>query len=112
MLRNVTSSSRNARPSTNANTNGRREFMRSLKSFEPAVMPVTLAVVPGTRSIVAGMVLSRRVASAASDVSSVPLPGSGMLTIATSLLGETIVLTGPEALGGQLLDALLSLRAW
>ena len=33
--RNVTSSSRNARPSTNANTIGRCDFMRSLKSLGP-----------------------------------------------------------------------------
>ncbi len=39
--RNVISSSRNARLSTKPNTIGQRDFMRSLKSLEPAVMPVT-----------------------------------------------------------------------
>ena len=97
MLRKVTSSSRNARPRTNANTNGRRLSILSLKSFEPAVMPVTLVSVPATLPIVAGIVVSRSVTSAASERSSVPLPGSGRETIATGLSGLTVVLVGPRA---------------
>ena len=56
MLRNVTSSRMNARPRTNANTSGRRDASLSLKSFEPAVIPVTLVSVPLTLPIVAGIV--------------------------------------------------------
>lgn len=41
--RTVSSSSRNAMPSTNANTNGRCEFIAELKSAVPAVSPVTPA---------------------------------------------------------------------
>ena len=33
----------NASERTNANTIGARDFIRSLKSFDPAVMPVTCA---------------------------------------------------------------------
>ena len=69
----------------------------SLKSFEPAVMPVTLVSVPETLPIVAGIVVSRSLTSAASEVSSVPLPGSGSETIATCLSGLTRTLVGPVA---------------
>ena len=53
--RNVTSSSRNARPSTNTKTSGAWAFIESLKSMDCAVQPVTCTVTPGTRPIVAGI---------------------------------------------------------
>ena len=88
--RNVTSSSTNASPSTNANTIGRRDLIVSLKSFEPAVMPVTLTSAPGTAPIVCGTTSSRSAASAASDFASVPSPASGMSTIARSWRGLVV----------------------
>ena len=39
--RNVISSRMKASDSTNPNTIGQRDFMRSLKSLDPAVVPVT-----------------------------------------------------------------------
>src|SRR5919112_2567686 len=44
--RNVTRSSRNATEKTNANTSQIREAIRSLKSTEPAVKPVTPTTLP------------------------------------------------------------------
>ena len=92
----MTSRSRNARPSTKANTIGRWAVIESLKSFEPAVMPVTSASTPPTLPIVAGMTSSRSVASAAFDVSSVPLPCIGMDTTSTVLSGLVLVVTGSD----------------
>jgi hypothetical protein len=94
--RNVTSRSRNARPSTNANTIGRCDVIESLKSFEPAVMPVTLASTPLTRSIVVGSTSSRSFASAAFEVASVPLPCIGIDTTSTVLSGLMLVVTGSD----------------
>ena len=68
--------------------------MVSLKSFEPAVMPVTLTSVPRTPAIVAGTTRSRSVASAASDSASVPSPASGMSTISRLPRGFVVVLIG------------------
>jgi uncharacterized membrane protein YdfJ with MMPL/SSD domain len=48
----VTSSCRNESASKIAITTGRRDAILSLKSFEPAVIPVSLTSVPGTRSMV------------------------------------------------------------
>ena len=62
--RNVISSSRNASPSTNANTSGRCVRIRSLKSRLPAVSPPTATSTPGTSPIVAGMISLRSRASA------------------------------------------------
>ena len=93
----------NASPSTNANTIGRRAFMTSLKSFEPAVMPVTLTSVPLTFPIVCGMTSSRSLASAASERASVPSPASGMSTCASVWSGFVVTVTGwpkPFVLGG------------
>ena len=53
--RNVTSRRMNARPRTNANTIGRCDLIVSLKSFEPAVMPVTSVRTPRTRPSVCGI---------------------------------------------------------
>src|SRR5918994_2001623 len=49
--RNVTSRRANAIANTNANTTGTRSCISWLKSSDPAVNPVTLVCVPGTRSI-------------------------------------------------------------
>ena len=46
--RNVTSSRMNASVSTNANTIGRFDFITSLKSFDPAVKPVTATSAPSS----------------------------------------------------------------
>ena len=62
--RNVSSSSTNARPSTNANTNGSRDFMRSLKSCVPAVTPVTAYSASGSVSATGGITWLRSVSSA------------------------------------------------
>ena len=70
--------------------------MASLKSFEPAVRPVTSAWVPSTLAIVVGMTVSRRVASASSDFASVPSPCIGIDTTAASLPGLTWVVTGSD----------------
>ena len=78
--RNVSRSSRNARPSTNANTSGAWDFIASLKSREPAVIPDVLTVTPGTLAIVFGITSPRSVSSARLEMSSVPLPSSGMAT--------------------------------
>ena len=53
--RNVTSSRMNASVRTNANTIGRCDLIASLKSFEPAVKPVTLTSASGSRPTVAGI---------------------------------------------------------
>ena len=82
--RKVTSSSRNASASTNTKTHGARAFMRSLKSLDIAVLPVTDAFTPGSRSSVAGRTCSRRAASARLDVASVPLPATAIVTTPTA----------------------------
>ena len=66
----------------------------SLKSFEPAVMPVTLTSAPLTLPIVCGTTSSRSVASAASERASVPSPASGMSTIASVWSGFVVTVTG------------------
>ncbi len=68
----------------------------SLKSLLPAAAPVTSTLVPGTRSIVAGMTSSR---SALSDVVASrlsPPPCSGMLTTASVCAGLTRTSTGSD----------------
>ena len=62
--RKATSMSRNASPSTNANTSGALPRTASLKSFEPAVSPVTPASTPSIPPTVAGTISFRSVASA------------------------------------------------
>ena len=76
--RKVTSSSTNASPSTNANTNGARDFIVLLKSSVCPATPVVWVVMPGMRPIVAGITLLRSSSSASSDVASTPVPASGI----------------------------------
>ncbi len=77
--RNVTSSSRNASPNTNAKISGSRFSRLVRKSSELAASPVTLTVAPSTAPTVAGTMSSRSLFSASSDAWSVPLPIVGML---------------------------------
>jgi hypothetical protein len=70
--------------------------MASLKSFEPAVMPVTSDCVPSTLAIVVGITSSRRVASAVSDLTSVPSPCIGIEITSARLFGLIWVVTGSD----------------
>ena len=92
--RNVTSSRMNASVSTNANTSGRCDFITSLKSFDPAVKPVTATSAPGSLPTVAGTTSSRSTASERSDAASVPVPLTARATVATVLSGLTSISTG------------------
>ena len=85
--RNVTSSRRNAIARTNANTY-QRSPMSSLKSTDSAVKPPTpTSSPPLTLGNTCGTTTSRSVATAAIDVSSVPVPASGTSSTATSPSG-------------------------
>ena len=93
--RNVNSSSRNAIPKTKANTYQMRDAIRSLKSTDPAVNPLTPATsAPGTPSNTLGTTSSRIAPSAAIDASSVPVPASGTSTTATLPSPDTFRVTG------------------
>jgi len=92
--RKATSSRMKAVNKTKAKTSGARLFIRSLKSFDPAVMPLTFVSVPGTRPIVRGITSSRSRTSAAFETSSVPLPANGTLTTSTLPFGLKVEVTG------------------
>ena len=92
--RNVTSSRMKASESTKANTSGRRETMTSLKSFEPAVKPVTATSAPGRRPTVAGTTSRRSTSSERSEAGSVPSPLIASDTVATVLSGLISTLLG------------------
>ena len=79
---------------TNANTSGRCERMTSLKSFDPAVKPVTAVSAPGSLPTVLGTTSSRRTASDRSDAASVPVPFTPSETTATVLSGLISTLAG------------------
>jgi hypothetical protein len=81
--RKVTSSSRNAAESTNANTYGRLPVMASLKSPVAAASPEVYASTPSIFPTVPGTMSSRRASTARLDSSSVPLPVVGSVTVAT-----------------------------
>ena len=91
---NVISIRMNASPSTKANTTGVRTPIRSLKSTDAAVPPVTPTSTPWICPTVAGTTLSRRVFSACWDSASLPSPASGMLTRATVWSGLTVTSIG------------------
>ena len=78
--------------STKANTSGRCDFITSLKSFDPAVKPVTATSAPGSLPTVAGTTSSRSTASERSDAASVPVPLTASATVATVLSGLTSTL--------------------
>ena len=80
---NVIRSSRNAIPSTNANTIGVRTPISALKSCEPAVSPVTDTSAPLTWPSVVGISELRSVESACSDAAFSPSPASGAVIFAT-----------------------------
>ncbi len=61
--------------------------MASMKSFEPAVRPVTATSAPGSLPTVAGTTSSRRASSERSEAASVPLPFTERATTATVLSG-------------------------
>src|SRR5262245_3733098 len=85
--RNVNSNRRNAAPSTKPKTIGRCDLVTSVKSFDWAVKPVTLALMPGTAPIVAGMMRSRRWFTASFDLGSEPSTTLGVLIWHTSGTG-------------------------
>ncbi len=92
--RKVTSSSRNATANTKPNTYQMRDPMRALKSSEPAVNPETPTNSPPfTCGSTLGTTSSRSERTAASDVSSVPVPASGTSITATcpSGLASTVI---------------------
>ena len=74
-------------------------------------MPVTSASTPPTLPIVAGMTSSRSVASAAFDVSSVPLPCIGDTT-STVLSGLVLVVTGSDIWPLAARSLMASMPAW
>src|SRR3954454_4445735 len=93
---------------TNANTIGALDFMRSLKSFDDAVRPVTYVwalVLP----IVLGMTSSRSAASAEFERASVPRPAIGIDTTAALWLGATSTWIG--RLNCPVASACFSIRA-
>ena len=85
------------RLSTNANTIGAWASMSSLKSFEPAVTPLTATWAPGSRPTVAGTTSERRVSSERSEAASVPLPLTESATTATVLSGLISTCEGSES---------------
>ena len=91
---NVIRRSRNAIPSTNANTIGVRTDISELKSCEPAVSPVTDTSAPLTRSSVVGISELRSVESACSDAAFSPSPASGAVIFATVWSGFTVTSIG------------------
>src|SRR6266487_3751087 len=80
--RKAMSSRANASSSTKPNTHQDRCPISALKSTVEAVRPPTATVTPGTFPSVAGITLSRSVASAWLDVASSPFPASGTWMIA------------------------------
>jgi hypothetical protein len=92
IVRNVNNSSRNAKPSTNANTIGARDFIVSLKSCVAAVVPVTASSVPAASvARTGGITLFRSASKAATAAASSPSPASAKSIRATvlALLTET-----------------------
>src|SRR3954467_14152017 len=87
----------NARPSTKANTSGACDVMTSMKSFEPAVAPVTATSAPANRPTVAGTTSERRASSERSEAASVPLPLTESATTATVLSGLMSTVEGSES---------------
>ena len=87
--RKVISSSRKASPSTNANTYGIRDFIWSLKSFVPAVSPVTATCTSGSVFATGGMTSLRSAFSALMEALLSPLPAIEKSTRPTVLSGLT-----------------------
>src|SRR3954465_9210872 len=85
--RNVISSSRNARLRTKPKTIGQRDFMRSLKSLDPAVMPGTYALVPAA-SANCGTTSPRGGGGARFGAALLPLPAIGRSMDMTWWFGE------------------------
>ena len=90
----MTSSSRNASPSTNANTQKMRDSIRELKSSVPAVMPVTSALAPSTDPIVAGMIRRAGRPAPRSSDRRVPSPAIGSCTDATVPSSDVLIVAG------------------
>ncbi len=91
---NVTSISRNASSSTNANTSGAVVLIWPSKSRVWAVMPVTATSASSREPTVAGTMSSRSASRAALDGPSLPFPATGMETTATVPSGLTLTSTG------------------
>src|SRR4051794_35887473 len=68
-----------------------------MKSFEPAVRPVTATSAPGSLPTVAGTTCERRTASDRSEAASVPLPLTESATTATVLFGLISTADGSES---------------
>ena len=71
--------------------------MSSMKSFEPAVRPVTATSAPASLPTVAGTTSERRTSSERSDAASVPLPLTDRATTATVLSGLISTCEGSES---------------
>ena len=90
--------------------------MTSMKSFEPAVRPVTATSAPASLPTVAGTTSERSTSSERSEAASVPLPLTERATTATVLSGLMSTLEGSESCAGgqrlvvQLLDRGLDRR--
>ena len=101
---------------TKPNTSGAVVVIFASQSLSWAVMPATAYSTPSSLPIVAGTTSSRRVASAACDVASVPLPTSGMndpgdgAVAADVELDRSRHLAGGERLPLQLGDRVLDRR--
>ncbi len=96
--RKVSSSSTKARPSTNRNTHGRRERICALKSYVPAVIPVTATSdVRQGRARSAGSRRRAASCSAAIDAASSPLPAIAKSMRATVLSGFTVTVNGANS---------------
>ena len=91
---------RNAKSITAPNTSGAESFIASVKSREEAVPPVTPYSAPGRVPMVAGMISSRRVASAWSETASVPSPASATETWKVEPSGERSTSIGSMDLAG------------
>ena len=68
-----------------------------MKSFEPAVRPVTATSAPASLPTVAGTTVSRRTASERSEAASVPPPLTERATTATVLSGLISTPEGSES---------------
>src|ERR671930_26118 len=92
--RKVISKSRNASPRTKANTYGIRDFIWSLKSFVPAVSPVTATWTSGSVFATGGITSWRGGFRAAIERLSPPEPAIEKSTRATVLSGLTATWKG------------------
>ena len=71
--------------------------MTSMKSFEPAVTPLTATSAPASLPTVAGTTSERRTSSERSEAASVPLPLTDSATTATVLSGLISTCEGSDS---------------